>query len=87
MMPDRGTCKGCRRSIVWVKTTDGKAMPCDPARRFLDPGTGSDRVVTDSGETVAGSFGQMDLWSDAQVVGRVPHWARCPAAGQFRKGE
>ena len=38
-------CKGCGAEIVWIKTTAGKAMPCD-----LNKMT----IVTESGETVTG---------------------------------
>ena len=25
-----GRCKGCGQPIVWIVTTKGKKMPCDP---------------------------------------------------------
>ncbi|WP_420768732.1 hypothetical protein ACNR9V_03105 [Parageobacillus thermoglucosidasius] len=38
-------CKGCGAEIVWIKTPNGKAMPCDPEKKVL---------VSDEGEIVSG---------------------------------
>lgn len=38
-------CRGCGVGIVFIETTDGKPMPCDP-RRIV--------VVTDDGRVVSG---------------------------------
>lgn len=37
--------------------------------------------ITDEGETITGT----DAEENTGEVGFVPHWATCPAAGQFRK--
>lgn len=44
-MSGTSTCKGCGASIVWIKTPNGKAMPCDNA---------IETVVTDNGEVIKG---------------------------------
>lgn len=38
-------CKGCGADIVWIKTANGKNMPCDEAKTT---------IVTESGETLVG---------------------------------
>ena len=30
MSSRRSVCRGCGAEIVWVKTTAGKSMPCNP---------------------------------------------------------
>lgn len=38
-------CRSCQAEIVWIKTSSGKPMPCDP--KLIT-------VVTDEGVTVKG---------------------------------
>lgn len=38
-------CKGCQAEIVWIKTTNGKNMPCNAEKTT---------VVTEDGKTVVG---------------------------------
>lgn len=76
-------CRGCGAPIVFLRTAAGKLIPCDlelvPIR--LNP-EGRDRVVVEG-------YGVMrcDLTFDgtAQGKGRIPHFATCPAADDFRK--
>ena len=42
---------------------------------------GNQVFITDEGETITGSATE----ENTGEVGFVPHWATCPAAGQFRK--
>ena len=42
---EQSKCKGCQADIVWIKTTNGKNMPCDPKKVV---------IVTENGETVSG---------------------------------
>lgn len=42
---EKAKCKGCQADIVWIKTTNGKNMPCDPKKVV---------IVTENGETVSG---------------------------------
>ena len=38
-------CRGCQAEIIWIKTTGGKNMPCDPEKIT---------IVTEAGETHTG---------------------------------
>ena len=38
-------CKGCQAEIIWIKTTNGKAMPCNPEKVT---------IITEKGETISG---------------------------------
>lgn len=38
-------CKGCSADIIWIRTTAGKSMPCNPEKTT---------VVTERGETICG---------------------------------
>ena len=38
-------CKGCQAEIIWIKTVNGKNMPCNAEKTT---------IVTESGETIGG---------------------------------
>jgi len=44
-MPVPGECRSCHAEIVWIKTSTGKLIPCDPK---------SVTVVTTDGKVVMG---------------------------------
>ena len=78
-------CKGCGAEIVWIKTTAGKSMPCDPGLvpYWAKPGAAG-KVVTAFGEVISCEF--KGDQTKVTGIGYVPHWSTCPAAGSFRKG-
>lgn len=44
------TCKSCGAPIVWIKTQNGRSMPCDvPAVDYQENYKGSSLIVTDDG--------------------------------------
>ena len=73
-------CRGCGAEIEWLRMKSGKTMPVDPEPVFVAEG-GNQVFITDAGETITGSATE----ENTGEVGFVPHWATCPAAGQFRK--
>lgn len=77
-------CKACGAPIAWVGTRGGKFMPCDAKVVWFVPSpTGSRTFITITGDTVRGEIaaeGQSPV-----TIGRVPHWATCPKAGDFRR--
>lgn len=73
-------CRGCGAEIEWVRMKSGKTMPVDLEPVFVAEG-GNQVFVTDEGETITGSAAA----ENTGEVGFIPHWATCPAAGQFRK--
>lgn len=77
-------CKSCGEEIVWMKTKNGRDMPCDPNLvPFWAKFKGKGKVVTLEGDVVSCEFeGPLDEMTN---VGRIPHWATCPNANQHRR--
>lgn len=73
-------CRGCEAEILWCRTTKGKWMPIDKA-----PNPKGNLVITDergpNGETMVAT---PDLFTDGDKDRYMPHWATCPAHGDFR---
>lgn len=82
-------CKGCGAEIEWVKTTGGQLMPVNIEYIEIDPkGAQHDTIVTDEGSVVKGfRVNENDslFQTEGKVRGRIPHWATCPKAGNFRR--
>lgn len=77
-------CKGCNRNIIWIKTDTGKSMPCDPDEvLYWEKAKAKGKVVTPNGEIISCEF-EGDP-AKPTGIGYVPHWATCPAAGDFKK--
>ena len=76
-------CKKCGAPIVWIQTPDRKWMPCNaglvPYKQDED---GEDYVVTDRGELIHCTFEFECLPTGAA---RIPHWATCPFAKDFKR--
>lgn len=65
-MSERGTCRSCGKSILWVATSTGKRMPldADPERRFVIQ-AGTDPMVATVRNTYQSHFAscpQADKW-------------------------
>jgi hypothetical protein len=68
------TCSSCGAEIVWMITTNGRPMPCDPKRLT---------VVVPTGKILATARGDAP---EAEVkTAFISHWASCPNAAQHRK--
>lgn len=83
-----GRCKGCGQPIVWIVTTKGKKMPCDP-----QPVTGygdhttvkKDKIVTGTGMVLS-----CNLKPDGGAVlgvGYVPQLGDLPGGSELQEGE
>lgn len=72
----RGKCMGCNASIVWIKTTANKAMPCDADLVVITEPGDKRIIVTDEGKTI--------VKPPVGFSGHIPHWSSCPSAGLFR---
>lgn len=85
----RPTCKGCGAIIRWIRTTTGKAMPCDPERElfWLSSEANGPRVIviTEEGECVAGKQGSVLTPGARSVEGFVNHWGTCAKAKDFKR--
>ena len=77
-------CKGCGASIIFIKTSNGKNIPCDAGSVTYWANKGAKgKIVTPNGEVISCEFsGDIDK---ATGIGHVPHWATCPEAGRFKK--
>ena len=83
-------CRSCGEEIIWIKTDYGKRMPCDPGIVLLDASEiGNDKIITPDGLVWSGTVvsGCIDDDKSKIVEGYQPHWANCPGANEFRKGE
>lgn len=78
-------CKGCGARIDWIRTRTGKTMPVDEEPIMVIEGEGRDLFVTDEGDTITGRRATPQEERRELPVAFVPHWATCPAAGQFRR--
>lgn len=73
-------CKSCGAKIIWLPTTGGKSMPCDPEPiPYREDALGSMMIVTNDGRVVRA---KIDAASEA--VGYVSHFATCPDAEKWR---
>ena len=76
-------CKKCGAPIVWIQTPDRKWMPCnDGLVPYKQDKDGEDYVVTDRGELIHCTFEFECLPTGAA---RIPHWATCPFAKDFKR--
>ena len=85
-MIQNSICKGCGASIVWIRTPNGKKMPCDQlmVRAMLRKG-GRKKFILPNGEVVSGDYARANEYG--AIMAYETHWASCKAAKQFRKGE
>lgn len=82
-MNNTSFCKKCGAPIVWLRTPRGKMMPADAAlRAYRENPQGKNNVVNELGEVI-----KCDLHFDGPPtgMGRLPHWATCPNADEFRR--
>ena len=77
-------CRSCGAEIVFQRTRAGKSMPCDPRLvPFWADIRAKEKVITEDGDVVSCRLeGEPEEMTN---VGRIPHWATCPSAGQHRK--
>lgn len=78
-------CRGCGRDIIFIRTPQGRKMPCEKELQlyWVKEG-GKERIVSIYGEVFA-----CELEGDpltASGVGHRPHWATCEAKDMFKAG-
>lgn len=81
-------CKYCGAPIVWIKTQNGRSMPCDAnAVQYANTRGGKDIVVTPEGKVVRVSVitggGLLTPIPDGE--GYISHFATCTHANEARK--
>lgn len=75
-----GTCRACGYRVRWIRTKNGKNMPCNPEAVRFTPGGGPETFVTGDGKVERGRRAK-----DGSTVGYISHFATCPQADRFRK--
>lgn len=83
-------CKSCGASITWIKTQNGRTMPCDvPAVDYQENYKGKDTIVTEDGRVLRVTVFKTPLASGLQPVidgkGYISHFAACPFASKYRR--
>lgn len=79
------TCKSCLADIIWIKTPNGKSIPCNstPIYYIRRPRSGTKKIITPNGEVIMCEYTTDPC--KATGTGYVPHWATCPYADLHRK--
>jgi len=85
-------CKSCGAPITWIKTKNGRVMPCDvPAVDYQDNYNGKDLIITEDGQVIRGTIIKNNPQSKLQLVvsgkGYISHFATCPNAAKHRKAQ
>jgi hypothetical protein len=70
------TCKYCGSEMIYIETTTGKQMPCEPS---LIPvwrtKAGKKRAITENGETIACEYEPVPFVE--RELAYKPHWSNC----------
>ena len=48
-------CRGCGKQIIWMRTAEGKAMPCDPEVHKVYAGGKKESFLSLNGHMVRGA--------------------------------
>jgi len=77
-------CRSCGAEILWIRTTAGKQMPCNPigVKYWAQP-KAKGKVITPNGEVISCVFEGEE--KNATGIGYAPHWSTCKSANQHRK--
>lgn len=77
-------CKGCQAEIIWIKTVNGKNMPCNAKEVvYWENKDGKANIVRTNGEVV-----RADLEGEEgkeSGIGYISHFASCPNANSHRR--
>ena len=76
-------CKSCGAPIRYVKTDQGKMMPCNLDGVMILPGEGNGSFITVGGHVIKGKRVGFD--TAGAKYGYISHFATCPNAEQHRK--
>jgi len=77
-------CRSCGAEIIWIKTSAGKMMPCNPIGvRYWEQPKAKGKIITPNGEVLSCVFEGDER--KATGIGYAPHWSTCKSASQHRK--
>lgn len=82
-------CKFCGAPIVWLKTQNGRAMPCDAdAVKYQENYKGKDVIVLSDGKVIKATVVNPNGGGLAPIVdgeGYISHFATCTHADEARR--
>lgn len=82
-------CKFCGAPIVWLKTQNGRAMPCDAdAVKYQENYNGKDVIVLSDGKVIKATVVNPNGGGLAPIVdgeGYISHFATCTHADEARQ--
>ena len=64
-------CRGCGKQIIWMRTAEGKAMPCDPEVHKVYAGGKKESFLSLNGHMVRGNTEGGDYIADGRHVRRL----------------
>lgn len=77
-------CKSCGAEIIWIKTTSGKAMPCNAKEVvYWENKDGKANIVRPNGEVVRADLDGEE--GKESGIGYISHFATCPNANVHRR--
>ena len=80
------TCRGCGKTIAFIKTKNGKSIPVDPEPVQFVRADEYQKFVTELGTIERGRPMDGDeLDAERFLIGYRSHFATCPAAEDFRR--
>ena len=83
------TCKFCGAPIVWLKTQNGRPMPCDAAAvKYQENYKGKDVIVLSDGKVIKATVVNPNGGGLAPIIdgeGYISHFATCTHADEARQ--
>ncbi|MDF2984909.1 MAG: hypothetical protein K0R50_419 [Eubacterium sp.] len=77
-------CRGCGEYIVFIQTSNGKSMPCDPSLvPYWAKEKSAGKVVTPNGKVISCEF-EGDL-NKVTGFGYISHFSTCHHAARFKR--
>ena len=84
-------CRSCGAEIIWIKTTAGKLMPCNPIGvHYWAKPKARGKVITQGGEVLSCLFegDEYDQVMEQETkIGFIPHFSTCPVVKNQKKGK
>lgn len=81
-------CKFCGAPIVWLKTQNGRPMPCDAAAvKYQENYKGKDVIVLSDGKVIKATVVNPNGGGLTPIIdgeGYISHFATCPHANEAR---
>ena len=76
-------CRSCGAEIKFIRMKYGKYNPVDPIKSTLKQDGGPERLVTETGDVITGTFASLE--DGANGEGYISHFATCPDTNRYRR--